>query len=302
MSTDTEPTERPWQDEQTLRRLYVEGDSTREDLAARWGISQSCLDDWLARYGITKRWSEPHQDRETLAELYLDEGLTLYEIADHFDVSYSVIQYWVAEHDLTKPSNDYTDGDMVRWLRSTHNRVAWRVRQDDIRERPAAPSVSAINRRFGSWREALNAAGIDPDAPSKRTVLSSYRETLDCGQGTLLRANPDIAAALYRTDDPWFSCEVELDHGSLMRLKHAGIVTHDGSWHENPEGRIARRWTTTDGVRAWIDDHVGHLGSCPRPDCDAAGISNLGDGRYTCSDDGCDSRFGRETAEEVLGR
>jgi len=64
----------------------------------------------------------------------------------------------------------------------------------------------------------------------------------------------------------------------------------------------AWRWTLPQGVAAWIAAHVDPPGECPAPDCRAGGIRNLGDGRYTCSNDDCDSRFDRSTAAEVLGR
>lgn len=305
MSTDT-PTDRPWRDADTLRRLYVTQNLERSEVAARLGCQKSTIDDWLNRHDIQKEGNKPYQDPDRLQSLYLDQGLTDAEIAEHFDVATSTITRARSELDIGRVAHTphhYAKTDLARWVRHVDAAQPYRVTSEDVRNHPAAPSVDTLRSRFGSFDAALEAAGLDPDAATKSTA---YRETLGDGQGPLLLANRDLAIALYDTEDPFVAKDAALDEHQVRRLSKNDLIFKTGTRTdlETTTGLpyLAHEWAAADGVREWIRNHIDLSGTCPVGECDATGIKNLGDGRYTCSSDACASEFDRDIAEEVLRR
>ena len=61
-------------------------------------------------------------------------------------------------------------------------------------------------------------------------------------------------------------------------------------------------WRTSPAAGRWIDCVISEDVVTTPCGC-STGVRNLGDGEtYTCTEDDCDCRFGRETALEVVGR
>lgn len=303
MSATDDADTAPWRDPATLRRLYVEQDLERHAVAARLGCRKSTIDDYLAEYGIKKTGNLPHQDRDTLQRLYHDEGLSMAEIADHFGtVEATTIQHWMDKLGIETGNTTYSEGELARHLRRVDTACEYRVTQDDLRERDG-PSPTTYTSRFGSWDAALKAVGIDPDAPTRPPV---YRETLDNEQGTILLSRTDAARELARLEEPFLRSETTFSESDFGKFRTSGIIRHaDDRRVSNPNtdsDSTCWAWETADGVVAWIEQHLDLAGECPAADCDSSGVSNLGDGVFTCSSEDCDARFDRKTAEGVLGR
>ena len=91
MSAESADDAAPWHDADTLRRLYIDQNLDRSEVAARLGCSKSCIDDWLTRHGITKDGSMPWHDPDRLRELYVEDGLTDTEIAERFNSDQATI-------------------------------------------------------------------------------------------------------------------------------------------------------------------------------------------------------------------
>ena len=301
--TDTAAETAPWRDEATLRRLYVEEDRTRAAVAERLGCSESMVDDQLTRFGITKRWSRPHQDADTLRRLYHDEGLTMAAIADRFDVAHQTIQHWIDKHDIEADrTSPYDKPELREHLRAVDADTEGLVTESNLTAADG-PSASPYETHWGSIPAARDAIEGVTDTPP--TPETSYRETLGEGHGAYLRSHPTAAHRLRRAPEPFSYPDLDVPSDVFHSFIGRGIIKRDGTEAVTMDcGQTYPRWTWTvaDGVRTWIDGHVDPPGECPEPDCEAAGIRNLGDGRYTCSRDECDSEFGRATAKEVLGR
>lgn len=245
------------------------------------------------------------QSEQTLRRLYHDEGLTQREIAERVGVGHATVQSALDRHDIETRGcgrrRTHSDADLVRHVRRVHNSLPFRVTQAAIDADDDAPHHSTFRRHFGSWTTALEAAGIDPDAPA---TPSAYRETLNIGQSNFLTRNNRIAHALVDAPNPFIWRETELSKRDIRRLREHEIITHaDGRREVPPDEDVSWpmwRWSIADGVREWIKHNCRPDGTCP--DCDATGIHNLGDGAFTCTNEACDSDFDRETALEVLGR
>ena len=258
-------------------------------------------------------------DRETLRRLYHDEGLTQRQVAEALDISEGSAHKYIHEYGIETPEEGgrYTRDQCLDILRRFDRALPGRPSTSDVDAASDAPSRGLYARRFGSFGDALEAAGIDADGPTTAEVFhnqrrgadadarGSYRETLGEGHGSYLLAHPTAAHRLRRTSDPIAFADLDVPTERFYELVGKGILIRDDrEMAATDDGQTYLRWTWTvaDGVRTWIDSHVDPPGECPEPDCEAAGIRNLGDGRYTCSRDACDSEFGRATAKEVLGR
>ena len=303
MSADTEPAERPWRDPDTLERLYVEADLERREVAARLGCSKSCVDDWLTRHGITKGPQRNWPDPETLERLYWEDNLSQREIAEHFDLSQGTIASAFSAHDIETRERQlkYSREELIEHLRSVNADCEYRVTSEDIKAADG-PSDQTFTDRFGSWDGALEAAGIDPDAPTRATT---YRETLDIGQGHYLQSNHEVARELLRVEAPFRRRELDVDRSAFSKLYTIDLI-QPASDRPLPDDEVPNSqswlWQLPDGVAEWIRANVDAIGECPREGCEATGVRNLGDGEFTCTNDDCSTRFDRATAREVLGR
>lgn len=122
---------------------------------------------------------------------------------------------------------------------------------------------------------------------------------------SVLRSRRDAAMRLPPHGEPFAIAEVGIEQGDILAFKQQGIVSqHDYERVRtgNPDSYSTNRrtlWMTSRRVHDWIQANMGDLTECPGEDCHATGIVNLGDG-FTCSNDRCDARFGRETAKELI--
>ena len=304
MSAETADDAAPWHDRDRLRELYIDQNLNRSEVAARLGCAESTVDDWLTRHGITKDGSMPWHDPDRLRELYVEEELTDTEIAERLGAAQPTItsarrRFGIETRDHS--NHRYSRAELIEYLQRVDSECEYRVTTEDIRPRDG-PSHSTYAKRFGSWDDALEAADIEPDAPTRPTA---YRDTLEKGQGNWLQSNHDVARELVAIDPPIRRHELDIDRAAFSKLYAIGLIQRASDRpisDPEVEGSYSWLWEPADGVREWIEHNVDLRGQCPAPDCDSRGVKNLGDGEFTCTNDDCDSRFDRETAEEVLAR
>lgn len=246
----------------------------------------------------------PWRDAETLRRLYVDRELKTHEVGDRLGCSKQTVSRWLNRHDIETAGvgkrDQYTDADLVKHLRAVNADQEFRVTQSDLQDREG-PSQKTYQKRFGSWIEALETAGIDPDAPTRPT---KHRETLDGDQGTLLVSNPDAARELLRVKVPFMWRDLDVSESLFHRFRVEGVIVHASERpvkNEAVECSYCWEWEPAPDVRGWIREHVDPAGTCPAAGCDATGVSNLGDGVFECSSATCDRRFDRRAAREVLG-
>jgi transposase-like protein len=299
MSADTDTADQPWRDADTLERLYIDDGLERPEVADRLGCSPSTVDDWLSRHGICKQKTadRPWHDGDELRRLYDDEEMTIRDIAAHFDIATSTVRKWLSANDIlvADARRKYSDSDLSRHLRALHNGCEFRVTLADLRDADG-PCASVYRRRFGSWHAALEAAGIDPDAPTR--APSSHRERIGRVQAQYLMNGPELARQLLRATAPFERCELDISHSEFQTCRAREIIVKE--YDADRGASESCRWELADGVADWIRTHVATTSRCPSDDCECSGIRNLGDGEFTCSNDDCDARFGRETAEVML--
>ena len=117
-----------------------------------------------------------------------------------------------------------------------------------------------------------------------------------------LRSHRPVALALPDPDeDVSFEALIsEIGRSAAFRLQALEIIekvrfVRDDSDYDH-EGHL---WRTSPAAVRWIDRVIDEDVVTTPCGC-STGIKNLGDGEYTCTDEDCSSRFGRETAREVL--
>ena len=304
MSAESADDAAPWHDADRLRELYIDQNLNRSEVAARLGCAESTVDDWLTRHGITKDGSMPWHDPDRLRELYVEEELTDTEIAERFNSEQPTISAARRRFGIETRSQStqrYSREELIEHLRSVNADCEYRVTSEDIKAADG-PSLKPYRNRFGSWNEALEAADIDPDAPTRPTA---YRDTLEVGQGNWLQSNHEVARELVDIDPPIRRHELDIDRAAFSKLYAIDLLQPASDRpisDPEVEGSYSWLWEPADGVREWIEHNVDLRGECPAADCDSRGVKNLGDGEFTCTNDDCPETFGRETAEEVLRR
>ena len=253
----------------------------------------------------TRPHGEPWRDADRLRALYIGEGLTVHEVAAHLDCAPITISRWLDRHGIETRSggkqNEYSDAELIDHLQSANGNCDLRVTRSHINAIDG-PSASTYAKRFGSWGDALELARIDADAPTQATP--PRRATTDRDKGNYLSRHRRVARELVRADPPVRRRELGLSESDFYRCVSDGLlVKHSDTPVKDPEtDDYSWLWEAPDGVVKWIEHSMDLTGDCPAADCPSRGVRNLGDGEYTCTDDDCDARFDRETAEEVLGR
>jgi transposase-like protein len=98
---------KPWQDEDTLRRLYHDQELSQSEIAEELGTEQGTVSWWMDKLGIETRdtWDHHHDDRlwrdeERMRALYIDERMTAHEIADEFGCSSKTVLNWLNRHGI----------------------------------------------------------------------------------------------------------------------------------------------------------------------------------------------------------
>lgn len=133
-------------------------------------------------------------------------------------------------------------------------------------------------------------------------TVGSNTSPLGRGAALYLQGNPQIVRRLPQDGEPRLRGEFhEHVQSSFSRLQEYGIVEkhhidetslHAGStrWYW---------WVPTDVARC--ADQVVDAADATHTPCGRCGVRTIEPGTYSCTADGCDCRFGRERAQEVLG-
>lgn len=109
----------------------------------------------------------------------------------------------------------------------------------------------------------------------------------------VLEQNRGKAQELPHPEEQWTSAELGLSKGQIHSFSQKGIIEKAGNVEGNTNANI---WKTT--VRAY--EYAQTIERKSETPCGHSGVSNLGDGVFTCMEDSCDHTFDRDTAEEVL--
>jgi hypothetical protein len=117
---------------------------------------------------------------------------------------------------------------------------------------------------------------------------------------TLLQHHPAAARKIPSPGREWRLADVAGEDRSLwLRLIHADAFERVGK-AEPPSGNGQVHYYRTKRSVYQLAQELAREG--PWPDCPHTGIVNLDGGEtFTCGDDDCDARYGRETAREVFG-
>lgn len=110
----------PYKDEETMRRLYVEEQLSFSDIAEKFDVGKTTIEEWLKKHGIERRdsggkpddaaWKDP----DTLRELYIEEDLTRAEIAERLDCSMGDVRYHMEKHNIMAEARPWRDPDTLR--------------------------------------------------------------------------------------------------------------------------------------------------------------------------------------------
>jgi hypothetical protein len=138
-----------------------------------------------------------------------------------------------------------------------------------------------------------------------RTDTSTSTPSLSATAIDYVRHNTTIIAQLPPAGDQWTVAEIRQrdapspSHFTLPHWEQAGVVNRVGT-RTFDDGNDRAVWTVTAAAysraRSLYEDSS-------RLDCctSATGFRNLGDGRFTCSNDECDVIHSRERIKEVFG-
>ena len=245
----------------------------------------------------------PWRDEDRLRRLYVRERLTVHEVAAHFDCAPCTISRWLDRHGIETgaggKSNQYSDAELIEHLRTANGNCNFRVSKSDI-DAIDGPSASTYVFRFKSWDDALEAAGIDPDEPTRQS--SPQPATIDQHKRSYLARNRSVARALVRIDPPVRRNELDLSRSDFHRCVSEGLlVKHsDGAVYDVDIDNYSCLWEPREDITEWIERSLELAGGCPASGCLSTGVKNIGDGEFTCTNGDCDCRFDRETAAEVL--
>lgn len=102
--------DKPWTDEGTLRRLYLEEGKTQREIGDVLGCSQKTIINWMEKFGIPsrsssesyrlKRSGESWRDEETLRELYVEKGLSQSEIGEMLGCAPETVFYHMEKNGI----------------------------------------------------------------------------------------------------------------------------------------------------------------------------------------------------------
>lgn len=98
--------EKPWQDKETLERLYWEELMTWREIAEHLDTTKAAIQYWFDKHEIPTRVrgddsaGAEYRDEETLRRLYVEEGMSTYDIGDLFGVAGKTIQKWLRRNGI----------------------------------------------------------------------------------------------------------------------------------------------------------------------------------------------------------
>lgn len=99
---------RPWQDEDTLRELFIKKDKSTYEIADDLGCKQATVSKWLNRHNIDTGFEhyEKLRDETWLREKYIEESLSQHEIADLLGCGQMTVSRWCQKHGIeTRKAN-----------------------------------------------------------------------------------------------------------------------------------------------------------------------------------------------------
>lgn len=91
---------KPWQDKETLERLYVEEDMTVYEVGDELGCSHETINRWTTKLDVGTEES-PWKDEERLERLYLEEELPVEEVAERLNCGVYAAQRWLDRYGIT---------------------------------------------------------------------------------------------------------------------------------------------------------------------------------------------------------
>lgn len=113
----------PYQDRETLHRLYVQEGLTTREVADKLDCHEVTVWQWLKRHDIeTLDWTAPEnerypelEDEKNLREMYWDEGMSQPQIADEVGCGERTVARWLERHGIeTRPApRDQTPDELL---------------------------------------------------------------------------------------------------------------------------------------------------------------------------------------------
>jgi transposase len=93
VETPSNPENPPWQEKETLEKLYIEQQLTCEEIGERLGCSGRTVDEWRRRYAI----KQLHKREEWLDNQYNSKGLYISEISKKCRANRKTVAKWLDE-------------------------------------------------------------------------------------------------------------------------------------------------------------------------------------------------------------
>lgn len=171
----------PWQDKDTLQRLYHGEGMSMQEVGDQLGVSMSTVRHWMIRHGIPRDTPDQEldgawKDEDVLRELYYEEGLGMGEIGDRLGCSNVTVANWMDRFGLERRSqseaqrryDELADGE---WLREKY-----------VEGEMTAPEVAEL---IGCTKSAVHCALENFDLPkhSQGIKAKSIHPTFDMNRG-----------------------------------------------------------------------------------------------------------------------
>lgn len=151
----------------------------------------------------------------------------------------------------------------------------------------------------------------------ERSVLTQPQEKLPKRIQGWIRGNAHLAAKLPVHPVAWMISDgdiVEVVEGDVNPDETITVDISRGERSELPDEivemvgvvgidhrgnhRHVQVYQTREGARAYTNSILAGRDLLP---CGHSGFRNLGDGEFTCAQDGCNAQYNRDTIEEVFG-
>jgi len=183
--------DKPWQDEEKLRELYVGRGLPASEIADRLGCSGKTVRNWLSRLGVER--DVPWQDEQTLRELYIEEGHAQHEIATELGCDQGTVSKWLKEFNIPIRSQGHHARKDALWdetsLREMYVEEEMSTVEMAERLSCSAAGVTHALERFSIQRRSFSEANLEEDLAPLRDKQWIEEQYLANG-----RSAADIAA------------------------------------------------------------------------------------------------------------
>lgn len=196
----------PWQDEGTLRELYIGEGLTCEAVGEELGCSGRTVQKWLKRHGLYRAY----RNAEWLDKKFNEENLYLKEIADAANTNTHTIREWLDKHGIRSEADRPAKANGVHKDPDVVERLYW---DEEL-------SCKRIAGRLGCSPSAVRQTMLENDIPrrppwkepevSLYTAQSGY-ETVSCGN-TAFHFHRLLAIANGEDPHKVFSGEYHVHH------------------------------------------------------------------------------------------